>query len=430
MENIIINILFMFSSFSQLENIKYTAAEPKCLECHKKVIEQVVVHSPTDDCVNCHKGNGQPHPKTDTKGFKLVSEGAELCYTCHDPKNKKSTIHPPVESGECLTCHSPHGSPNKSLLKEKSISTLCSNCHDLGIVSLKFQHKPVNEGKCIDCHDPHESDLPKLLKDKLPTLCFTCHIKTKEQTTLKNQHRPFKSKCNSCHQPHASAEDNLLATNSKDLCLGCHSELQDSLSVVKFTHKALNQGKACVNCHSPHASNEDKLIKNDQKTLCLSCHNKTYKPLDKKVINIKQLLQTSKYIHAPVDEGCTACHNPHYSSNSSLLVAKFSQEQYSVAKKDSFALCFTCHDAGLFDIEKSTTATNFRNGDKNLHYLHLNFSKARNCTICHNVHGSKNRFLINENTEFGKWLMPITFTVLENGGTCSTGCHESKKYER
>ena len=92
-------------------------------------------------------------------------------------------------------------------------------------------------------------------------------------------------------------------------------------------------------------------------------------------------------------------------------------------------LCFQCHDKGLIENSVTTTATKFRNGDENLHFKHINGQKGRNCNVCHNVHGSENAHLINKKTSFGKWEMPINYTPLENGGTCSTGCHAEKKYE-
>jgi len=425
-----ISILIWFANLGYGGDTNYIAIEKKCVDCHQTLIEQAVVHAPTDDCINCHQSNGQEHPKTDSIGFILIAQGADLCYTCHDQKNLMTNVHPPVQDGECLTCHLPHSSASKSLLTEKSISDLCLNCHDLNTSGLEFMHKPVTDGQCTDCHNAHESDIAKMLKSKQPALCFTCHESTKEQSTLKNQHSPFKRKCSSCHAHHASSEEKLLTANTKELCFTCHSDLLDSISNAKHVHKILNQNKVCINCHSPHATNEDKLTHTNQKDLCLNCHNKTYNSTGKKVTNIKQLLQNSEHIHSPIDDGCSACHNPHYSSNSSLLIANYAQEQYTVAIADSFALCFVCHDTGLLQEESTSTITNFRNGNKNLHYLHMNYSKVRNCNMCHNVHGSKNKFLIQEKIVFGKWLMPINFTVLEKGGTCSTGCHEIKKYER
>ncbi len=430
MEKLVIKILIWLSSLSYTNDIQYLPSEQNCLDCHKKLVEQPVIHSPTDDCTNCHEANGQEHPNAGSKEFTLMAEGADLCYVCHDSKNEKKNIHLPVQEGECLTCHSPHSSAEKYLLTESPVSTLCSNCHDLELSSLKFRHKPVNEGKCTDCHDSHQSDQSHLLKSEQPALCFSCHEKTKAQTSLKNQHPPFESECSSCHKHHASEEPNLLTAKTKDLCLICHSEMEESLSNATLVHEAINSDETCVYCHSPHASNEGKLMQKEQKLVCLSCHNKTYTSGNKKIDNIKLILQNSKHIHAPVEDACTNCHNPHYSGNSALLIEKYTQQPYTLANPDSFALCFACHDSVLMSKKTTTSATNFRNGDKNLHYLHLNFSKSRNCNLCHNVHGSKNSFLIQDKVEFGKWQMPVYFEVFENGATCSTGCHEPKKYER
>ncbi len=86
------------------------------------------------------------------------------------------------------------------------------------------------------------------------------------------------------------------------------------------------------------------------------------------------------------------------------------------------------HEPGVGEF--TTTATNFRNEDQNLHFLHSNSDKGRNCNLCHDVHGSMNEHLILTNAKFGNWDMPLKFSLLDNGGSCSTGCHSTKSYER
>ncbi|MCK4993003.1 MAG: hypothetical protein KAS29_21040, partial [Bacteroidales bacterium] len=80
--------------------------------------------------------------------------------------------------------------------------------------------------------------------------------------------------------------------------------------------------------------------------------------------------------------------------------------------------------------EVTTTATNFRNGDQNMHFLHINGTKGRNCNLCHDMHGSPNEHLIADKVMFGNWEMPVGFKALENGGSCLTGCHAEKQYVR
>ena len=84
----------------------------------------------------------------------------------------------------------------------------------------------------------------------------------------------------------------------------------------------------------------------------------------------------------------------------------------------------------LLNLEKTTNMTEFRNGDQNLHYLHINKEKGRSCTNCHDVHAANNTKLIGTTVKFGRWDMPLNFVGTETGGTCATGCHKEQKYDR
>ena len=80
---------------------------------------------------------------------------------------------------------------------------------------------------------------------------------------------------------------------------------------------------------------------------------------------------------------------------------------------------------------KMLMKTNFRDGDKNLHFKHVNKPKGRNCIICHNVHASDENFLIQTQTKPDSVLQKkIIFTKTENGGKCEVGCHKPREYSR
>jgi hypothetical protein len=82
--------------------------------------------------------------------------------------------------------------------------------------------------------------------------------------------------------------------------------------------------------------------------------------------------------------------------------------------------------------EKGAGLTRFRNGEVNLHWLHVNREKGRTCRACHEVHASKNPFHIRDAVPFGSkgWLIEIKFKQTTNGGSCSPGCHSDKTYDR
>ena len=291
----------------------------------------------------------------------------------------------------------------------------------------KIKHKPVSDGNCQNCHDPHQSDFSAFLKSQVPQLCVKCHEKIGKQLNAENVHPPFEENCLNCHEVHSSKEDHLINQKIPDLCYNCHDEKTNK----EYVHSPVQEGN-CIACHSPHASSEEKFLLFEEKKLCLNCHNKSISKELKTIVNIKRLLQKDNFIHGAIEMGgCSICHDPHTSENKFLLVSSFPAGKYAIpAKTDSFALCFNCHDSELLEKAVTTTATGFRNGDQNLHYLHVNRNKGRNCTNCHNVHGSKNEHLIAGKVQFGNWEMPIKYTAQENGGTCLPGCHKEKKYAR
>ena len=182
-----------------------------------------------------------------------------------------------------------------------------------------------------------------------------------------------------------------------------------------------------MSCHNPHNSKFGKLLKNEEKDLCLTCHSKTIKTKEGPIPNIKEKTK-AKFTHAPVNDGCTGCHTPHSSKIKGLFTEPFNKNTYVKGVKSSFALCFTCHNSDLLTVQSTDESTNFRDGKKNLHFLHINSPKARNCIICHDVHGSPNPALINDKVKFGDWIMNIKFTKQEKGGSCAPGCHKQLSY--
>ena len=94
-------------------------------------------------------------------------------------------------------------------------------------------------------------------------------------------------------------------------------------------------------------------------------------------------------------------------------------------------MCFSCHNQELVTLKNTTTLTGFRNGDRNLHYLHVNKSdKGRNCRACHETHSSPLPLHLREKVAFGKWELPIGYRQTANGGACQSACHKEYQYDR
>jgi predicted CXXCH cytochrome family protein len=157
-------------------------------------------------------------------------------------------------------------------------------------------------------------------------------------------------------------------------------------------------------------------------TMCFDCHDA-----------MQATIAEARYQHEPVKAGeCASCHNPHGSSNSRLLVASYPEEFYAPYRGENFALCYTCHEQSAMEYARTSEATGFRNGDRNLHFVHVNKAdKGRVCKACHGVHGADQPRLIQSAIPgFGKWEIPITYTQTKTGGGCVVGCHKPKTYDR
>ncbi len=135
-----------------------------------------------------------------------------------------------------------------------------------------------------------------------------------------------------------------------------------------------------------------KQLKNAPVDLCLVCHNEEMETPFGNIINMAKFLDDNSYIHGPIMKGdCSACHNPHGSDYWRIVKKFFPQEFYAPFSLGMYELCFSCHDKTKALTEKTSTVTGFRNGQTNLHFMHVNKDyKGRTCKACHDIHGSNN----------------------------------------
>ena len=293
----------------------------------------------------------------------------------------------------------------------------CSACHR-DLIRGSVAHKPVAAGQCLKCHQQLSDDHPLgkgsmgfiVPKEKL---CVVCHTTLLKKPHL---HKPVaQGLCYACHMPHSSDNKALLKAPTPALCFGCHPKEHFS---GLHTHKPVANGD-CLACHDPHQSDGKSLLRRQGGELCLGCHDRK--------------LAVGKSVHRPVAQGdCVGCHAVHGSPYRKILKADMPQELYRPFGTDAFPLCFTCHDPKLVTEVTTETATNFRNGDRNLHSVHVNKAgKGRSCKICHNPHASAQDRLINPKAPgFGSWEIPIRFDATPTGGGCSVGCHRTFRYDR
>jgi len=303
----------------------------------------------------------------------------------------------------------------------------CYKCHKdkKQEFSKKYVHSPVEEESCTDCHLEHEQGKPEklALTAEGNELCAECHDGIADK---KHVHSAIaEGSCTDCHNPHASDNPKQLIATGNELCEGCHDDIADK----KHVHSAIAEG-SCTDCHSPHSSDNPKQLAATGKELCYGCHDNK---------------EESEYVHPALAEGdCTDCHSPHSSENRLQFTANYTGERYVNFSSKEYALCFSCHEESLVTSESTTTDTNFRQEDANLHYVHVHGKssvnkkygikrpvKGRTCSNCHIGHGSDQPFMIRQTYEkHGKIVYSIEYTKSRDGGSCVVGCHVPRGYDR
>ena len=427
MRGVYLKLLFMVPMFGlllngcisnekqQIDNTKTTAKEAVIQKEEQLSPEDVQLAQPTE-----------PEVKESKKELKFEP----------NMKSSKKVVHFPYGSQMCNMCHV--DSKNKPDQLTMDLPDLCYQCHDRKpIDGGKFIHGPVGAGACTICHNPHESDNLKLLKmPSVNDLCTSCHEPKRELLKTKSHiHPPVKDSCVNCHSPHtADYKFQLSADPKMDLCVMCHYDKKETVENSKVKHGALNRPNKCQECHDPHGTNTAKMLKADSiMNLCLNCHNKELKTDEDgyTLMNIKKHLDENPDWHGPIQWGdCAMCHNPHGSDNLRMLKKPFPKTFYAKFDKNNY-ICFECHEPEKITDEFTTTMTNFRNGNKNMHFIHVNKKKGRTCRACHDFHGTKEYpHHLKKKTKFGKINFPIRFIETPTGGSCAPACHARRYYDR
>jgi len=399
--------------------------------CHASFPAAAHVHGPVSAgaCDVCHAEDDGKH------NFPLKRSGNDLCEFCHSTVGHRSRVHAAVEDSGCIACHDPHASQTNFLLTADSVEALCLTCHELppGI----YAHGPMATGACTACHEPHEADYANLLRGgDGPEHCFTCHDEMRFQlTNAPYTHEPAIENCLICHEAHRSDYEHQLTMPTEQVCFGCHRDIEARIGDADPPHAAVFTADRCANCHDPHGAGRPKLLRDRTDRLCLTCHDRPIQARQGRTIpNMALAIVGRRYLHGPVTTGdCTACHNAHGASHAKLLDEQFAETFYAPFDLQHYQLCLRCHNEQMVLAETTTNLTDFRNGDQNLHYLHVNRqTKGRTCRTCHEIHGSDLPKHMAESVPFegASWPLPIEYRKTEDGGSCAPGCHEPMAYSR
>ena len=311
----------------------------------------------------------QSLPLYNNRGKRVQTNGLLGCSTCHNP-HVWSPVGKAVNSADVKKTE---GGSNDSFLRiaDKGESALCINCHTDKQAISKSKHNlamlgikdPQNEteghdsksGICSSCHSPHNAKGSKLWirkkgpgKGAIETLCTDCHqeggtaekklvgnynhpIGIKMPTSMKAGDLPVYSKdgkridqnngvidCSTCHDPHRWTADN---TKKSEMTSDLKTEGDARNSFLRLT--AAPSSQLCVTCHQ------------DKQSIIATDHD------------LRITGPTAKNRHGQnVDESgvCGQCHTPHRGYDSSLLWARYFDDENVTNKAEQ--RCRSCHHEG------------------------------------------------------------------------------------
>ena len=403
-------------------------------ECHPSAKDRRFVHGPlhVNACDSCH---ALTDPRTHT--YEPARPEEQLCVFCHEldiPED--SMVHEPLETGECLPCHDPHGGSGPNLLRAVHYVDMCTSCHEDLIGARNHIHGPASAGACGACHEPHASKNRMLLTADGTEMCLRCHVTTGLEIEMMGVvHGPVQEDCQFCHDPHATEDVALLIDEPAVLCVSCHEDIGHTIETAATQHGAITTERACLSCHAAHASDHPRLLENDVMALCFECHNEEIEGEDgTRLVNMKAIIETGTSLHGAIAaRNCVACHEIHGGGYRRLLVNEYPSALYYPFDESGYALCFSCHDKALVTQEQTSIVTAFRNGETNLHYVHVNRDrKGRTCRVCHDSHAADREQHIHDSIPFGPggWKLPIRFERVDDGGRCAASCHANLVYSR
>lgn len=175
------------------------------------------------NCVSCHEGL-----PGSSNGVTMTAD----CSVCHKAKFSATYLHGPAEMKECGSCHS-WSAGTKSVVVEKGTPEVCYDCHGdkRDQVENSASPHPV-AGDCLGCHSPHGTEQPHLLKVDIFRLCTGCHQEyglnhpvgrhPVRFALLKDSSKEIS--CVTCHNPHGSPNEALLTMpgGRMESCSQCH----------------------------------------------------------------------------------------------------------------------------------------------------------------------------------------------------------------
>jgi DmsE family decaheme c-type cytochrome len=294
--------------------------------------------------------------------------GWETCSECHDElaAGFEYTVHGRLASWElygqgrgCEACHGPgslhadSGDPELiqsfSVMDTEASTAACLTCHE-GRTAMEWAggtHAMAGVA-CADCHSFHQPR--QVLASTVPTGAMVRYLTTASRHAA------------------APAPGNSAGQVPSETCLACHTDVRAKFEYT--SHHPLVEGYMdCASCHLADGSiHGDSMVLDRVTEACRSCHPSHEGPW--------------VFEHAPVEEDCLICHNPHGSVADNLLV-----------QNEPF-VCLQCHEQHFHaarlgaenPIPNHPTGGYIPNANGKLGFMAAFNTK---CTSCHPaIHGS------------------------------------------
>lgn len=219
-----------------------------------------------------------------------------------------------------------------------SAETPCSSCHDSVIQALSgTPHAQVareNQAFCEACHGDasahlESGDVGQLVRRdgfagwggrKKAQACLACHGKN-HPTYFFSAHAETEA-CWSCHETQAlhfvkRSSETFRRESIGATCTSCHPEVAGQFR-LGYRHPLQEGFMSCVSCHRVHEPSPPE----GERAICVGCHREQGGPF--------------LFSHAPAEEGCVSCHEPHGSPHRGMLTS-FGN-----------AVCLACHSQSNF----------------------------------------------------------------------------------
>jgi DmsE family decaheme c-type cytochrome len=269
-------------------------------------------------------------PGVASEETEATSIGTETCLECHDGAGlNPSNVHFRIEEFE---------------VHDRTVG--CESCHGAGSLHAEGEVGMIQGFAAED--------------DEASAACIGCHRGKGLHQWQASTHAIEGIGCTDCHSIHADSE-------ADTSCSSCHGE-----QVARFrlpSHHPLPEGKmSCDSCHDVHSANDGMLRTSlRENDLCYTCHQAKEGPFI--------------FEHAPVQEDCNLCHEPHGTVANNLLTA------------NEPVLCLQCHEfhfhAGYQSSDDSHVDIGGIERENPFGAEGFNMAYTSSCTQCHSsVHGS------------------------------------------